>query len=229
MRRYILGTSDGFNLLVPARASHVPKPVAQASDAAKAAYDGAREAAAEFRAAREAAKVAPRIDAANDQAALAAGLPLPTDRLGPAASEALALAGRRTKAAAAARTDALYELARTVRHERAEWLPVACDAVEETRAKADALLRELAAAIDQLSAERAIARGLETWPEAGALTGLDVGFGHTASRDEDHAEQLRAQAAARIRDGDRVGGSGSLQVPREVSYLLGALRVEIDG
>jgi len=228
-RRYVLGSSDGLHLLIPPGTPGIPEQVQQASDAALAAWDARIQAHAELRAAQAEAQAAPRIDEARDRAAAAAGQPLPVERLTPAARQAEQVAERRALAATGAHRDAMLALANAVADAKPTWLGEARNAVAESVADAQQALSELGAAIDRLDATRAVANGLETFPEVGGLGASDIGFGHASSRDHELVAARRAEAVDELRRGDTMGGNMNSLVSRDLDHLIAAVAVLIAG
>ena len=170
--RFVIG-SAGADELVVADGTPMPKAVHAANDAARDAIARREQAYSEHRAAIAEANAAPGLDLARDRAAVAAGAPLPaaSDRVGPAAQEALATAKRRAKAADAHARDALFALAKAIWAERPTWLPEVRATVAEIRGGALAQVDELAATLVRLAQAEALADGLAAF-EQGALTGV---------------------------------------------------------
>ena len=224
--RYVLGGggADG-RLVVPAGITGVPPVVRAASDACAKAASDYQQALAEWRAAKAEAQAAGGLDAAADRSALAAGLPMPTDRVRPEAERALGLAQRGSEAAEAEVRQTAIAFARTVQVAREEWLPAAEGVVGDTQAEAIEALGTLAELCDRLVAERGVAAALKQWPGQGSL----VNTTFLVSSDQNQAEEKRQRAEAEIRRADAQGFSSRQQIERDMAHLVAAVSIEITG
>lgn len=220
------GISNDVDLLMPETASRVPVAVRQASQEAEAAHQRWQSARAPYFAAEAEAKRAPRIDAAADQAAVAAGQPLPSERVVTQAQQALEQTERARSAARAGYVGAQRHLATEVSVALPTWLPAQQEAVTAAQQQVAQALTTLAASFDQLQTEQAILVALASWPEQGGnLSGIRFGC---SERDHQHAEAKRAQVAEQVRLSVNGGGSMRNYVVRDLDHLIAALALLAD-
>ena len=161
--KYWPAPTDDGQITVP-DVPGVPPAVREAADRSAEIYARKEEARIEREATRQALRAAAAIDQANDSAAASAGLPMPTDRVEPAAREAAAAASRRSDALEAAARHSTILLATIIRDEQPTWLPEATAAAEATRLECREALDRLDGLLTELAAEQQIATTLAGWP-----------------------------------------------------------------
>jgi hypothetical protein len=215
------GVGNGVDLLVPDAASNVPASVKQASDEAEAAHRRWMELRPAFFHAETEVKRAPRLDAAADAAASAAGQPLPEQRLTTAAQAALEASERAMRAAHENYHEAQRVLASEIAAALPAWLPTQHEAVEQARTEITDALTMLVQSFERLEVESRILVGLESFPaQGGNLRGVTFGV---SERDREYADDKRRRVTEQERASISLPGHGAALVPRERDHLIAAL------
>jgi hypothetical protein len=200
--RWILGSSPGRDLVVPADVD-APPAVRAASDAFATALKHYGEVGRTALDARRALKLAPLDDAA---------------------ALALRRAEQEAEGARVTTRAAAVELANAVHQARPGWL-VDAEAKAQTIANtAGNLLVRLAGVLDQLAAARDIVAALESFPDQGSLVTQ-----RWVSADRTRGAEQRAAAIETLRRDAALGGNMSGLVERSPLMLLAALQIEIEG